>query len=155
VNGLALYAAAVGTASLGWTIWREVRSERSDVRVTVMTEPVPIGEGKYELTVVTRNHGKTDEVVERIGLNFLDPTVDEMGRGAAQERVDEPLPPRRNVRWTWNLGTQRFKVGREYQGYAVLASGVTELSEWFEFSADTLRVAGLEDLVLEARSTKR
>ncbi len=138
MNGLAIYAAIVGTASLSWNIWCELRKERSDVRVEVVTEPVPVGLGRYELTVIVRNYGKTDEAVERIGLNFHDPTDEDFGDAGESQTVDEPLAPRRNVRWTWDLGKRRWRVGREYQGFAVLASGRNLTSEWREFDAELL-----------------
>jgi hypothetical protein len=156
VNSLAIYAAVVGTISLGWNVWRGLRSERVDVRVTVETEPVLVLPEKdrpapYQLTVIARNYGATEERVDRIGINYNDPTQDEFGGGGDSKRISETLPPRRNVSQTFNLTGRRFKVGREYVGFVVLASGNTIESELHEFDLTTLELAGVEDSVIEPR----
>jgi hypothetical protein len=76
---LAIYAAAVGTISLGWNVRQGLRSERVDVQVMVVTEPILVLPEKdrpapYNLTVIARNSGATEERVDQIGIRYLDPS---------------------------------------------------------------------------------
>lgn len=116
VEILALYAALVATGNLTWTIWHAKRNQRFDVRVEAGVEGVVVDSGRYELAVTARNLGKTDEAVERMGVRFFDPTAEVMAESTVLDRVDQELKPNRSVRFVLDLASQRFRVGREYQG---------------------------------------
>lgn len=116
MDALAIWGAITGTTSLGWNVWRGVRSERVDVQVTVVTEPVLVLPEKdrpapYELTVIARNLGATDERVDQIGIRYFDPSPRDIQGAQDSRRVSETLPPRRSVSETFNLTERHFKVG--------------------------------------------
>lgn len=159
MDALAIYGAAVGTLSLGWNVWRELRSERVDVRVSVVTEPVLVLPEKdrpapYQLTVIARNFGATEERVDQIGIRYFDPSPLDAQGAEDSRQVSETLPPRRSVSETFNLTDRRYKVGREYVGFVVLASGDTFESEVNEFNLATLELAGVESLIIEPRRVR-
>jgi hypothetical protein len=151
VDGLAIYAALVATGNLAWAVWHATRSERFDVRVAVGPEPVVVGAQKFELTVTARNLGKTDEAVERMGVRFYDPTATEMAEGSVSQLVSEELPPNRRVRFTVDLAKQRYRLGRQYQGYVALASGRNLESDWQELEGYLLDLAGVREIIVDAR----
>jgi hypothetical protein len=105
---LAIYAAIVGTAGLGWQIWREARRLTTDVsvefehaaqgsRVLVANlsdpdpRPRPI---EYELSVVVVNDGETTEYVRDIWIE--NPTRTE-GCDVSASDPDKELVPRGRV----------------------------------------------------------
>jgi hypothetical protein len=82
VDGVAIYAAVVGTGSLGWQVFRERRRLRTIVRVEfehasrpIRSPNAAIGPGEpllslldYELAVVVINDGETAEWVRSISI---------------------------------------------------------------------------------------
>jgi hypothetical protein len=151
VDGLAVYAALVGTGSLGWTVWHALRNERFHIQVDAGVEGVVVDSDRCELTVAARNVGKTDEAIEYMGIRFFDPTADVMGESSVGQRVEYDLKPNRSARFTVDLASQRFRVGREYQGFITLASGRTVESPWREIDGYLLDLAGVRDHVIKAR----
>jgi hypothetical protein len=139
----AIYAAVVSTADLGWRVIEARKAKRSHVTVTVRPEAVPVDAGEFKLTVVVRNEGERIEAIESVGLTFIDESATDMGESSARKTVDESLSPNHNYRWTWNLGDQRFAVGRRYTGWARLATGEVIESEPGYFGPFSLAVAGL------------
>jgi hypothetical protein len=141
---IALAIAAVH-ALIDWLAHR--RASRFDVELIVRPEPVPVAlddsEAEYKLTVVATNRGATHETVERIGLRFVDETADAMGESSVSMELDAKLAPNGNVRWTWDLGEQRYAVGRRYTGWCQLARGKVIESEPDEFDPYSLAIARL------------
>ena len=144
LSGIAILLAL---GSLGWQIWTYFHSNRSDVRVTVRTEPVAIDQKELVLVVVATNHGTTTETVEKMGLRFVGDPNEAMNESSVIKTVDEPLPPSTNVRLEWDLGRQRFAVGRTHTGFASLATGIVIESNAEDFGAYSLFVAGLLEAV--------
>jgi hypothetical protein len=149
---VAYVALGLSVLSIAWNVWSYFHSRRFDVRVTVRSEGVPVRlEGEtpeYQLTVVVTNHGSTTEFIERVGLEFIDETAEEMGISGVSKQVDKELAPNQNFRWTWDLGQQRYAVGRKYVGTASLARGGGRLeAEPDEFDAYSLAIAGLTQAV--------
>jgi hypothetical protein len=147
VSYVAAYAAVVSTVDLGWRLFEAQKAKRSHVAVTVRPEPVPAEGGELKLTVVVRNSGERTESIESVGLSFIDESATKMGQSSAAIQVDEPLPPNHNYRWTWDLGQQRFAVGRRYTGWVQLATGEVVESEPDHFGSFSLSIAGLGDAV--------
>ena len=96
---------------------------------------------------MVRNIGERTESIETLGLTFIDESATEMGQSSAARQVDEPLPPHHNYRWTWDLGQQRFAVGRRYTGWVQLATGEVVESEPNHFDTFSLSIAGLGEAV--------
>ncbi|MGN6275544.1 MAG: hypothetical protein ACTHNP_06405 [Solirubrobacterales bacterium] len=147
IGYVAVYAAVVSTADLLWRILGTRRSRSSHVTVTVRPEPVPAEGGELKLTVVVRNAGERTEAIEAVGLTFIDESATEMNESAVRKAVDESLLPNHNYRWTWDLGEQRFAVGRRYTGWVQLATGEVVESEPAHFGPYSLAIAGLGDAV--------
>jgi hypothetical protein len=131
---LAIYAAIVGTAGLGWQVWREVRRLRTDIRVEFEhaakhrqfyvawagdpdTRPEPL---QYELTVVVVNDGETTEWVREI-------TIENRARTQGYEfdntEGDEQLEPRSRVFARERVEHMDFDPSDGFVGTARLASG--------------------------------
>lgn len=144
---LGVIALVVALASLLWQVWTHFHPDRFDVRVTVRNPPVPVDAGEYELVVVVTNHGTTPETVEQIGLRFKGADDEAMNESTVVKTVDKLLSPNANVRLEWDLGEQRFAVGRTYRGWAKLATGVVIESEPQDFDPFSLHLAGLSHAV--------
>src|SRR4051812_2805623 len=67
---IALYAAAVATVALAWNIVRARASDKPNVRVTIVHDPIAKDGGSYTFDVVATNHGKATELVQHVGLAF-------------------------------------------------------------------------------------
>jgi hypothetical protein len=147
VGYVAVYAAIVSTVDLGWRALETQKAKRSHITVTVRPEPVPAEGGELKLTVVARNAGERIESIESLGLTFMDESATAMGLSSVRKQVDESLPPTHNYRWTWDLGEQRFAVGRRYTGWVQLATGEIIESEPDHFGPFSLSLARLGNAV--------
>jgi hypothetical protein len=65
---VACVAAGLALSSLAWQVYSWKAERRFAVTVHIRAEPVPIGGGRYPVTVVAMNEGGTVEWVEQISL---------------------------------------------------------------------------------------
>jgi hypothetical protein len=144
---LGIYGAALSTFIFVSNRRREARREQreqtTDVRVTVRPEIVGVDSGKVEFTVVATNDGATSEAVERVGLHMFK-TRDGHAGFTTYNELDQPLPPKLNVRHTFDLVEARYVRGfGAYRGYAVLTSGDYIESEWGDVDHAAFVMAGI------------
>jgi hypothetical protein len=161
MDWVAVYAAVVGTGSLGWGIFRDRRHDRFEIAVDVTPDVVLLEPGsktsRFTLVVRATNNGGTDEMVEYIGLDFFDPTSpsDEDGLAGDRKHISEELRPRRNITQGFDLTGRRFRVGREYRGFVRLATGTLRTSEWHELDIAMLDIGGAADVVISPRAVRQ
>lgn len=142
-------ALVVALGGLGWQIYTWRHAHRFDVRVSIEPEMIPVGQKRYEVTVVVRNMGSTEEAVESVALLYSHhhPEVPEdgvvLGLPSLLDRKGEPLPPRRNVRRTYDLLGSQFieHFPEEVTAVVTLESGKRIVSEAEQTSRRSLDVA--------------
>ena len=130
-------ALVVALGGLGWQVYTWRHAHRFDVRASVEPEMIPIAEKRYEVTVVIRNMGSTEEAVENVALLYSHhhPEVPKdgvvLGPPSLMDRRGAPLPPRRNVRRTYDLLGSRFMehFPEEVTAVVTLESGKRIVSE--------------------------
>lgn len=134
--------------SIGWNVWTWRHSHRFDVRVRIEHEFVVVGSGKYEITVVVENLGATEEAVQAVYLLYPEHEHEEgearLGPMSLRDTgLNLPLPPRRNVKRTYDLLAPRFApLPYEVTAYVSLQSGGGLIaSEPFKTSAEGFAVA--------------
>jgi hypothetical protein len=143
--------------SLTWQIYSWRQDRRFDVRLEIGFPIVPLGERRYDMTVVVSNRGRTDEALQELRLvamydrefnrklTFYSPEL------IADPATDRQLPPNRSFSSTFNL-MSKLIGGRgnpedfptEVIGVAELQSGRQVFSEPYQPPTD-LRDHALED----------
>jgi hypothetical protein len=134
-DALAIYAAAVGTGSIGWQIYRELRRLKTDIRVEFEhasesrqvfvafgadTDPRP-HPLEYELSIVVVNDGETQEFIRDVGLEqAAGGTGHDFGEGRTGDRE---LPPRGRFVEQIRVGHVDFDFSSGFRATARLASG--------------------------------
>jgi hypothetical protein len=142
-------ALVVALGGLGWQIYAWRHAHRFDVRVRIEPEMIPLAEKRYEVTVVVQNLGSTEEAVDSVALLYAHhhPSVPVdgivLGPPSLLDRKGEPLPPRRNVRRTYDLLGTRFMehFPEEVTAVVTLESGERIVSEPMQTSSRSLDVA--------------
>lgn len=133
-DALAIYAAAVGSASLGWQIYREIRRLKTDLRVEIehaaRPRPMYVAFGsdsdprpeplEYELTLVVVNDGETTEYVRDAAIEDAARTA---GYDFGDELADKELRPRNRVFAQVRVQDLEFDPSHGFYGVARLASG--------------------------------
>jgi hypothetical protein len=111
---IACLALSVALGGLTWQVYTWRQAHRFDVSVSIQQDPAPVAQKRYEITVVLRNLGSSDEAVENVALLYSlhDAGVSEDGVGlgfpSLLDHKSDSLPPRRNVRRTYDLLGSRF-----------------------------------------------
>jgi hypothetical protein len=142
-------ALLVALGGLGWQVYTWRHAHRFDVRASVEPEMIRVGQKSYEVTVVVRNMGSTEEAVESVALLYSHhhPEVPKdavvLGPPSLMDRKGEPLPPRRNVRRTYDLLGSRFieHFPEEVTAAVTLESGKRIVSEPIQTDKRSLYLA--------------
>jgi hypothetical protein len=160
---VASYAAMLALLSLGWQVYSWKAERRFRVELTIREDPVPIGCGRYPITVVATNAGGTVEWVEQIALEanyerelnrrliFYSPEL------LRSPSMDRELRPRNRFESEFNLLSAHIGGGQlpvSVEAVISLASGRTARSqavrpipEWAEGARESDPVADINDLV--------
>lgn len=147
VIGCVAFVVALG--GLCWQVYTWRHAHRFDVRASVEPEMISVGQKRYEVTVVVRNMGSTEEAVENVALLYSHhhPEVPKdgvvLGPPSLMDRTGEPLPPRRNVRRTYDLLGSRFieYFPEEVTAVVTLETGKRIVSEPIQTDKRSLYVA--------------
>jgi hypothetical protein len=142
-------ALVLSLVSFGWQVFTWRHERRFDVRVRIESELVPVAEGKYPITVVIENHGATVEAVQEVWLLYAEhydldkePDPVRVRPPSLQDTTGEPLPPRRNVRRTYDLlGGTYAPFPNELTAVALLESGERVVSKRYKTRENSRRVA--------------
>jgi hypothetical protein len=136
-DAIAIYAAAVGSGSLGWQVYREINRSRTKIRVEVEhatrprqgpfvvwggdpvdPRPDPI---EYELTLVVVNDGETTEFVRDLWIH--NPSRGEGFDVGLDGDGDAELAPRSRLFQRFALEGLPVDLSEGFYGQARLASG--------------------------------
>jgi hypothetical protein len=116
---IACTALALSLIGLGWQIFTWRRGRRFDIRVRIDAPMHAVGSGIYEVVVVIENHGEREEAVDSVALLYSEPEQRDgmpgpgdlwAGPGSSlwDRHARGELPPRRNLRFTYDLLAGRF-----------------------------------------------
>jgi hypothetical protein len=134
-------AFVLSVVSLGWQmfVWRH--AHKFNVRVRISSELIEPGSGKLDATVMVENLGRTDEAVQTISLLYH---ASQGGVGSVtwDRDLSLELPPRRNVRKTYDLLAPRFmSLPITVTAHVMLETGKTVQSEPFSVDDTSLAIA--------------
>lgn len=123
-------ALGLSLIGLGWQIWTWFEDRKFKVTVELESLVFAPHSGEYPVTVVARNLGRTDEAVRQIWLHFAgalreDPAAPQRPASFQDGNPPRALPPRKEVRKTYNLLDEKFMgcVPAEVTAVVVLESG--------------------------------
>lgn len=131
---LALYAAVVATAGVGWQIYRERRRLKTDLRVEFEHLATPRAVGvmwsgdtdprpdplEYELVLQVINDGETTQHVREL---FIEDAAETGGYSFVDGDGDKELVPRGRVLARVRTNRFKFDPAGGFYGHARLASG--------------------------------
>jgi hypothetical protein len=129
-DGIAIYAAVVGTASLGWQIMRSRRADRPGVTVNVENAMIGFTDGNATWTVCVKaiNGGEQPVGVNGAGLDLQDGSgrTFVLGRLQPLDSIPGTVQPRHEVSAYFPVDVLQqngFDLTRPIVGFVNLATG--------------------------------
>ncbi|HMJ02280.1 MAG TPA: hypothetical protein VK506_05025 [Conexibacter sp.] len=130
MDPLAIYAAVVATAALGWQVFTRWQSRRAAVKVEVthaaerqegvLQLPGPRrGELGYRVMVIVSNRGETTQFVDAFGIR----AVEDETAMTFEVPDDKALRPAQSMRGQFWLEALSLEVDGRFVGFAGLATG--------------------------------
>lgn len=147
---IACFALLIAGGSLGWQVFTWRQGRRMDVRVRVTADEVVVASGELNVTVTVENGGSTHEAVQEVWLLYAESAerdgANVLGPPNIRKRMPKEagdLPPRRNVRVTFDLLGSRFitHLPTALEGIVLLESGHQIRSSLLEISGEDFRLA--------------